>query len=100
MACARNGSKPARTSPKELATRPARRVPPPLRFGAALVYVLIHYKPAGRDPAGAGRGRVFARTKGRTRSIAYGDAYGQPPDRYRVQRQMIPNSALVPVAWQ
>jgi len=45
---------------KELATRPARRVPPPLRFGAALVYVLIHHKPAGRDPAGAGRSRVFA----------------------------------------
>jgi hypothetical protein len=34
---------------KELATRPARRVPPPLRFGAALVYVLIRHKPAGRD---------------------------------------------------
>ncbi len=45
---------------KELATRPARRVPEALRFGAALVYVLIHYKPAGRDPAGAGRSRVFA----------------------------------------
>jgi hypothetical protein len=45
---------------KELATRLARRVPPPLRFGAALVYVLIYHKPAGRDPAGAGRSRVFA----------------------------------------
>ena len=34
---------------KKLATRSARRVPPPLRFGAALVYVLIHHKPAGRE---------------------------------------------------
>jgi hypothetical protein len=33
----------------EPAKNSARRVPPPLRFGAALVYVLIHHKPAGRD---------------------------------------------------
>jgi hypothetical protein len=45
---------------EQLAISSARRVPPPLRFGAALVYVLIHHKPAGRDPAGAGRSRVFA----------------------------------------
>ncbi len=31
------------------ATSSARRVPPPLRFGAAWVYVVIHHKPAGRD---------------------------------------------------
>ena len=38
-----------RVQVQELATHAARRVPPPLRFGAALVYVLIYHKPAGRD---------------------------------------------------
>jgi hypothetical protein len=33
---------------EQLTISSARRVPPPLRFGAALVYVLIHHKP-GRD---------------------------------------------------
>jgi hypothetical protein len=41
-----------KTGPKsfqQLATSSARRVPPPLRFGAALVYVSVTLRKSGRD---------------------------------------------------
>jgi hypothetical protein len=63
---------------KELATRPARRVPPPLRFGAALVYVLIHPKPAGRD-VGLAKSGLRPTDQGSYRPFPYVDAYAQLP---------------------
>jgi hypothetical protein len=83
---------------KELATRAARRVPPPLRFGAALVYVLTHYKPAGRDVGLAKSG--FRPTA--PRAVCDRSLTLTPMDsrRYRVMRRMIFYHALVPLAWQ
>jgi hypothetical protein len=53
----------------------ARRVPPPLRLGAALVYVLIHRKPAGRDVGLAKSGfrptaRWVAKAPGKAKILA------------------------------